>query len=762
MSVITKEMEFAGKKLVLETGRLAVQADMAVKASFGDTVVLATAVSGQANPDIDFFPLTVNYEEKLYASGQIKSSRFVKRDGRPTDDAVIVKRLIDHAIRPLFPKDYMDEVQVTCTVLSLDPHCDPEFLSMIAVSACLHASKIPWQGPMTSARVGYVDDAYVLCPPVYETKPDTKIDMMVSFAGEDRKYLAMEAEIDILPEEKVLGAIDFARDNLEPLVKLINEFAHAVNPSGEKYVYVSKKVDPDMFKEVKELVGSRVAEMMDSSFDKLQIKDRQDLLKAELFEKFAGKYKKSDLARAFDEVEKYSLQETILDKNKRPDGRGPLEIRPLEASVGVLPRTHGSALFSRGVTQTLTVATLGSTSLELFIQNMYGERTKRFIHYYNFPPFSVGETGRVGSPGSREIGHGMLAEKALRPVVPEQDAFPYMIILVSETLSSSGSSSMASTCSSTLALMDAGVPIKDIVGGVGVGLIANEDFTKHVIMTDLAYMEDAFGHLDFKMTGTRTGVTAIQSDMKLPGIPMHLLPKIFEQSREARLKVIDLLEQTIAKPREEVSKYAPKVMSIKIEPAKIGMVIGSGGKTIKEIEAKTGCILGIEDDGNIAVSGNDEEMVKKATEMILGIVKDVEVGEIYDGTVREVVDFGAFVNILPGKEGLLHVSEMSGDYIDDPHSIIKEGDVVKVKVIGVGNDGKISLSKKALEPGYIPSERPSGGRTGGSRGRPSFRGGNDGGRVRSSFGRGDDRRPSGRSSRDYDSDRPRRPRSFSR
>ena len=723
-SIVRKELEFAGKKLVLETGELAVQATLAVKASFGDTVVLATAVSGVANPDLDYFPLTVNYEEKLYASGQIKSSRFVKRDGRPTDDAVIVKRLIDHAIRPLFPTDYMDEVQVACTVLSLDPASDPEFLSMIAVSACLHASKIPWNGPMVSARVDYVNNAYVLCPPVYESRPDTKIDMMVSFAGEDRKFLAMEAEVDLLSEEKVLGAIDFARENLESVVNLINDFAKAVNPNAAKYVYVSKKIDPTMFKEVVALVKEPVLEMMDSSFDKLRIKERQDLLKAEMFEKFAGKYKKSDLARAFEEVEKTILQETILEKHKRPDGRGPLEIRPLSAGVGILPRTHGSALFSRGVTQTLTVATLGSTSLELFIQNMYGERTKRFIHYYNFPPFSVGETGKMGGAGSREIGHGMLAEKALRPVIPEQDAFPYMIILVSETLSSSGSSSMASTCSSTLALMDAGVPIKDIVGGVGVGLITNDDFTKHVILTDLAYMEDAFGFLDFKMAGTRTGVTAIQSDMKLPGIPMHLLPKIFEQSYEARLKVIDVLEQTMAKPREVVSKYAPKVMSVKIDPAKIGMVIGGGGKTIKEIEAKTGCVLGIEDTGDIAVSGNDEEMVKKAVDMILGIVKEVEVGEIYDGTVREVVDFGAFVNILPGKDGLLHVSEMSNEFISDPRDVIKEGDVVKVKVIAVGNDGKVSLSKKALEPGYQPStyNRDDGGR-GRRSSRPMNRGG---------------------------------------
>ncbi|KKT69038.1 MAG: Polyribonucleotide nucleotidyltransferase [candidate division WWE3 bacterium GW2011_GWB1_44_4] len=716
--LIKKEIEFAGRKLSLETGELAFQATMAVKASFGDTVVLTTVVSGAANPDLDFFPLTVNYEEKLYSGGQIKSSRFVKRDGRPTDDAVIVKRLVDHAIRPLFPQDYMDEVQVTSTVLSLDPNCDPEFLSMIAVSACLQASNIPWQGPMVSARIGHVDNAFVLCPPVYESKPDTKLDMMVSFAGPEKKFLAIEAEVDLLPEDVVLGAIDFARNNLDLVLALINDFAAAVNPDSNKYSYVSKSLDKAFVNEVSAVVKDGVAEMMDQSFDKLKLKEKQDLLQAELFEKFAGKYKKSDLLRAFAEIEKQALQDLILTKHKRPDGRGPKDIRSLTAKVEILPRTHGSALFTRGVTQTLTVATLGSTSLELFIQNMYGERTKRFIHYYNFPPFSTGETGKMGGPGSREIGHGMLAEKALRPVVPDQDEFPYMIILVSETLSSSGSSSMASTCSSTLALMDAGVPIKDIVAGVGVGLITNEDFTDHIIMTDLAYMEDAFGFLDFKLTGTRDAVTAIQCDMKLPGIPMHLLPKIFEQSKEGRLQVIDVLEKTLPKSRADVSKYAPKVMSVKIDPAKIGMVIGSGGKTIKEIEAKTGCLLGIEDDGNIAVSGSDEAMVKKAVDIILGIVKEVEVGEVYDGTVKEIVDFGAFVEILPGKDGLLHVSEMANDFIRDPRDVVKVGDVLKVKVIGVGGDGKVSLSKKALEPGYVPSARPSGRREDDRGGRP--------------------------------------------
>lgn len=696
MKVVRKETEFAGRKLVLETGTLAIQANLAVKASYGDTVVLVTAVSGAPNPDIDFFPLTVNYEEKMYASGQIKSSRFVKRDGRPNDEAVIVKRLIDHAVRPLFPEDYMDEVQVACTVLSLDPECDPETLAMIAASACLQASNIPWDGPMVSARIGYVDKSYVLCPPVYESKPDTQLDMMVSFVGEEKRFLAIEAEVDILPEEIVLGAIDFARDNLDSVLKLIQDFAQEVNPEGTKYTYISKKLDPQLLADVSSVVREKVLQMMDASYDKLKAKDEEEALFLELFKTYEGKYKKPDMKRAFYEIEKKALQELILEKGKRPDGRDVKEIREITNEVAVLPRTHGSALFTRGVTQTLTVATLGSSSLELFIQNMYGERTKRFIHYYNFPPYATGETGRIGGAGSREIGHGMLAEKALAPVVPDQGDFPYMIILVSETLSSSGSSSMASTCGSTLALMDAGVPIKDMVAGVGVGLITNDDMSKFAIMTDLAYMEDAFGFLDFKMTGTRTGVTAIQADIKAKGIPMNLLPKIFEQSKEARMQVLDKMEEALKAPRSEVSKYAPKVMSIKIDPAKIGMVIGSGGKTIRDIEAKTTCTIAIEDDGNLTVMGSLEENVKRAVAIITSITKEIEVGDIYEGVVKDVVDFGAFIELTPSKDGLLHVSEMSDTFVKDPREHVKEGDVVRVKVINVSPEGKVSVSKKAL------------------------------------------------------------------
>lgn len=713
---VKKEFTVAGKKLVLETGELAMQANMAVKATYGDTVVLVTAVSGAPNPEIDYFPLQVVYEEKLYASGSIKTSRFVKRDGRPTDDAVITRRLVDHAIRPLFPSDYMDEVQVAITVLSLDEGSDPEFLSLVATSACLMASDIPWVGPMVSARIGFANDDYVLNPS-REDLEGMSMDMMVSFVGDDRKFLAVEAEAEVLPEEKILGGFEFARNNLEEMTGFIKDFADEVNPGGNKYSYVSKALDETMLKEVSTIVASKVQEMLSAGFDKTKLKEYQESALEELFVALEGKYKKADMVRAFAEVEKKSLQNLILDEGRRPDGRSINEIRPIGTKVNLLPRTHGSALFTRGITQVLTVATLGSPSLEMLIQDMYGEKSKRYIHYYNFPPFSVGETGRFGAPSSRDIGHGMLAEKALKPVIPDQKDFPYTIILTSETLSSSGSSSMAATCGSTLALMDAGVPIKDMVAGIGVGLIVNDDMTKQLVMTDLAYMEDAFGFMDFKMTGTKDGVTAIQCDMKLPGVPMSLLPKIIEQSKEGRLFVLEEMRKTISAPNNDVSQYAPKMLSTKIDPEKIGMVIGSGGKTIKEIQEKYGVEVSIEDDGSVVVSSTNTENAQKAMEIVEGIVKDVKVGEIYEGTVEDIADFGAFVEVLPGKTGLVHISELSHDYVSNVDDVVKIGDILKVKVIDKGPNGKISLSVKALTsaPEGV-SESPRDSRGGNSRG----------------------------------------------
>ena len=702
--VIKKETEFAGRKLVLETGELALRANMAVKASYGDSVVLVTVVAGEANPDTDFFPLTVNYEEKLYASGTIKSSRFVKREGKSTDDAVIAQRAIDHAIRPLFPDDYMDEVQVVATVLSLDKDSDPEFLAMTAVSAALHASDIPWVGPMTTARVGIIDDKFVLNPDVNALHEKSKMNMMVSFVGKEKKFLAVEAGAEIIPEERVIGSIDFARDNVDPLLKLIEDFASEVNPDRKKYEYKSKALGEDILKAVAEIAEPKIDELLRKSLEKNAAKEFTNQIIDEVTTTLEGKFKKDDMIRAFDEIEKKAIRKLTLEEGKRLDGRTVKEVRPISSKVGVLPRTHGSALFVRGTTQALTVVTLGSPSLELLIQDMYGERNKRYVHYYNFPPYSTGEIGKMGAPRGREIGHGMIAEKALRPVVPTQEEFPYMILLTSEILASNGSSSMASTCGSTLALMDAGVPIKDMVAGVAMGLIISDDkFTKYQVLTDLSGEEDKGGFLDFKMTGTRTGVTAIQCDMKVKGMPMEVLYEVIKQSQEGRLFILDEMEKTIGKPKETVSKYAPKMMRLVIDPSKIGMIIGSGGKTIKEIQEQTDSEVFIEEDGTVVISAESEEQAKRAYDIVLGLSKDVEVGEIYDGTVKDLLNFGALVEILPGRVGLLHVSEIANTYVNSVKDFFKPGDKVKVKVIALGDEGKISLSKKALEPGASES-----------------------------------------------------------
>ncbi len=695
--IVKKEINFAGRNLVIETGELAVQADMAVKVSYGDTVILATVVHSAPMPDIDFFPLTVNYEEKLYASGTIKSSRFVKRDGRATDDAVISKRLIDHAIRPLFPKDYMDEVQVVVTILSLDPDADPEFTAMVAVSAALSASEIPWDGPMVSARVGKVNGNYVINPSSTVVANESKLNMMVSFVGDERKFLAVEAEADVLPEDEILGAIYFARDNAESLLKLVKEFSSELNPDNFAYDYEKKSLSSELVADVSAIAKETIEKIIRMEFDKTELKEKREEMQDKVFTELEGKYKKIDMVMALEELEKKSIQHLILEEGKRPDGRGIKDIRDISSKVSLLPRTHGSAVFTRGVTQALTVCTLGSPSMELLVQNMYGEFNKRFIHYYNFPPFSTGETGRIGAPKSREIGHGMLAEKALKAVIPSQTDFPYTILLVSEILSSSGSSSMAATCGSTLALMDAGVPIKEMVAGVGVGIITNDDFSNYKIMTDLAYLEDAYGFLDFKMTGSRNGVTAIQADMKVKGIPVEILKDIISQSREGRMKVLDEMEKTLKEPKGSVSQYAPKTTMVKINPDKIGVVIGSGGKTIKEIQETTDSEIFIEEDGTVIISAINMENVQKAAKIVDGLTRELRTGEIFDGTVKDLLDFGALVEILPGRVGLLHVSEITNSYVKKVDDWFKPGDKVQVKIIGLGPEGKISLSRKALE-----------------------------------------------------------------
>jgi polyribonucleotide nucleotidyltransferase len=738
--IVRKETNFAGKKLVFETGELALRADMAVKATYGDTVLLVTAVSGEPSPDADFLGLRVQYEEKLYASGSIKSSRFVKREGKATDDAVIARRSIDHAIRPLFPKDYMDEVQIVVTVLSLDEGADPEFLSMVATMACMQASNIPFYGPAASARVGLIDGDLVLSPSLTDLEEKSDLDMMVSFVGEDKRFLAAEVEANVLPEEKILEAVNFAREKISDLYDFISGFVKEINPEGTKYEYVSRFPQEDLINAISEQTKDKVEEIMKekgTNDGKQDMSEKLVALKEEVFKNFEGTYKKSDMEMAFDLVKKDVMRKIVLDEGKRIDGRKTDEVRPLYIKTGVLPRTHGSALFTRGETQALTVCTLGSPSDELLIQDMYGERRKRYLHYYNFPPYSVGEVGRFGAPSPREIGHGMIAEKALRPVIPNQDEFPYTTMLVSEIISSNGSSSMASTCGSTLALMDAGVPIKDMVSGVAMGLIVEDDsFSRYQILTDLSGEEDANGYMDFKMTGTIRGVTAIQLDVKVKGIPMDVLPKILEQSKEGRLFILKEMQKVIDKPRSEVSQYAPKTVIINIDPDKIGMVIGTGGKVIKEIQEKTQTEISIEEDGKVFISSVDKEKAEEALKIVEGMTKNLEVGEIYEGVVKELLDFGALVEILPGKVGLLHVSEIADSYVENVNDWFKVGDKVNVKVISVGEEGKFSLSKRAFDdPNYVPNERNS-GRGNGRNG--SF---NNGGRG--------ERRPNNRDSRNY-------------
>ena len=733
--VVKKEMMFNGKKFVLETGKYAFQANMNVKASYGDTVVLVSATMGGFNPDIDFFPLTVNYQEKLYASGSIKTSRFVKRENYSTDEAIITQRLADHAIRPLFPTDFRNEVQIAALVLSLDSEVSPEFVFMNAVAACLHASDIPWEGPMATYRVGYVDNNYVLEPSTEALKEKSDLDLVVSFAGFDKRFLALEAEANNLPEEKVMGAIDYARNNMDELLKFIDDFAKEVNPSLTKATYVSQKLSDDLLKDVKAILKDRMDSLMREGLNKDDMKDKLKLLFEEVAVGLEGKYKKLDMQKAFDYVEKTALQNLILDEKKRPDGRAIDEIRELKAEVGVLPRTHGSGLFSRGITQALTIATLGAPSMEMIVQDMYGEETKRYMHFYNMPPYASGETGRIGgAPKNREIGHGMLAEKALRPVLPSKEEFPYTTVLVTEILSSSGSTSMAATCGSTLALMDAGVPIKDMVAGVGVGLIVNDDMTKYLVMTDLAYLEDAYGFMDFKMTGTKTGVTAIQCDIKAKGLPIDIIPKVIEQSKEARLKVLAAMEKAITTPRTEVSEYAPKMVTTKISPDEIGTVIGAGGKNIKQLQERTGAEISIEQDGTVVASSLDKAKAEAAIEYINNMFREVLPGEVLEGTVEEIVDFGAFVELFPGKTGLLHVSEVADGFVKNVSDYLEVGQKVTVKVVNVDRmTGKMSLSIKALNPNAPEQDDRSQGRPDNrdrdNRGRDSRpRGGDHGGR----------------------------------
>lgn len=694
--IVTKQINFQGKTLKIETGELAMMANNSVVLTYGETTVLATVVMGESDPSIDFFDLRVHYDPKLYAAGMIKSSKYIKRDGKPSDEAIITRRLIDHAIRPLFPKDFANAIQVIVSVLSLDRDADPEFASLLAASAVLHSSKIPFYGPMTSVKVGMKNDEVVINP-IHDDIHNLDLNMIISFSGSDRKFLAVEAEANILPEEKLLKAINEAHASCESLVNLLNDFANELNPGLEKIKYESNKISEETYDDIKNFSYEDLKKVFYDGLDKTKLSEAKKEVKHKAADYFKDKYESGILGRVFEDLEKKILQKMILEDGKRPDGRGQFEIRQLSSKVSYLPKVHGSGLFTRGITQALSVTTLGSLEDALVLQDFYGEETKYYIHFYNFPPYCSGEIGKTGGAGSREIGHGMLAEKGLKAVIPSIKDFPYTIVVNTEITSSSGSTSMAAACGSCLALLDAGVPLKDMVAGIGVGLVVNDDFSKYKVITDIAYLEDAGGFMDFKMIGTRNGVTAIQCDIKLTGIPIELMPEIINQSKQARMEVLDHMSQTISEPNKELAKTAPKFVIVEINPEKIGVVIGSGGKTIKEIQAKTNTTLSIEETGRVVISGIDSELLEKAKNTVIGLTKDITVGEIYNGKVIKVVDFGAFVEILPGKEGLLHVSEIGHEFVKDVRAVLKEGQEFEVKVISTDN-GKISLSRKALLP----------------------------------------------------------------
>lgn len=697
--VVKKEIDFADRKLSLETGNIAFQASGAVLARYGETGVLVTATSAEPREDMDFFPLRVDYEERLYAGGLIKTSRFVKREGRPSDESVLACRLVDRAIRPLFSSDFFNEVQVVATVLSVDNENDPEILSLIGASAALAISDIPWNGPLGAVRVGLKNGQFILNPKNGDLKTSA-LDLVV--AGSREKILMVEAVGKEIPEERILEAIKFGHGHLKAVLTFIEDFAKEAGVN--KQAYESKTLGGEILNDVRSFGEESLKQLVMSQVDKIDYVARFAEIEKETHKEFEGKYTKSDMTRALMQIEREIVRSLILDEKKRPDGRQLTEVRPVSISVGVFPRTHGSALFTRGLTQSLTIATLGSTSLEQLIQSMEGEETKRYIHHYNAPPYSVGEIEPMRGPGRREIGHGALAEKALEPMIPKREGFPYTIRLVSEILSQNGSTSMAATCGSSLALMDAGVPTSRHVAGVAMGLIERQQ--DYVILSDIAGVEDSSGDMDFKIAGSREGITAIQLDVKNAGLSMKIIEEVLSQSQQARKVILDKMEEVLPAPRKELSKYAPRITQMKVDQKRIGEIIGSGGRIIKGIIEKTGVDIDIEEDGTVYISSTDEIMAGKARLMIEALIREVKVGEIFEGKVTRIADFGVFVEILPNKEGLIHISELSHRHVGRTTDLVKVGDILKVKVIEIDTQGRINLSKKALE--RVPPLEPGG------------------------------------------------------
>lgn len=690
MKIVSKSLEIGGRTLTLEVGRFAEQATSAVLARYGDTMVIATVVASTNESKLDYFPLSVEYVERLYAGGRIKGSRWVKREGRPSDDAILKARLIDRSIRPLFDKNYHHDIQVIITVLSVDGENEPDILAIIATSAALSISSLPWNGPVGAVRVGYVppqngNQSYFSNPGPKEM-PHSDLDLIVSATAD--KVVMLEAGAKELPDEVVLNGIRFGKEETDKVIKCINELTKEV---GKEKVKIEKNtLSEDLIKILEKEYKKEIADLILSRVAKEREGDELIVLTDTIAKKYSEEYDRKDIEKALGTIFDKQIREDILNKGKRPDGRDAKTIRQIEGEVGLLPRTHGSAMFKRGQTQVLTVATLGSPSLEQLIESPEGETSKRYMHHYSMPPYSVGETGRVGFPSRREIGHGALAERALSPVIPDQNIFPYTIRLVSEVMSSNGSTSMASTCGSTMALMDAGVPIKNPVAGLAVGLVS--EGSKYVLLTDIIGIEDFCGDMDFKVAGTTNGITAIQMDTKIGGLTDEIIEETLTIAYKGRLHILEKMLEVLPAYRNTLSQYAPRVTMIMVPPEKIGEVIGPGGKIIRQIIADTGCDINVDDKGQVTVTGIDPAKVEIAQKWIAGIVKEVKPEELYEGIVKRILPFGAFVEILPGKEGMVHVSQMSTGFVADPTSIVTIGQQVKVRVVEVDQQGRINLS----------------------------------------------------------------------
>jgi polyribonucleotide nucleotidyltransferase len=689
--IYRKELMWGGRKLVLETGKIARQADGAVLASYGETSVLCTAVAmKQAKPGQDFFPLTVNYQEKFFAAGKIPGG-FFKREGRPSEKEVLTSRLIDRPIRPLFAPGFVNETQVICTVLSHDLENDPDIVAMIGASAALTLSGIPFMGPIAGARVGFIDGQYVLNPRLSQMGK-TELDLVV--AGTSEGVLMVESEAKELSESTMLGAVMFGHEAFQPVIQAIIELAEAA--AKEPWEMPAPPADYDA---IKAQLESELASEIAAAYAEVSKQARSDKLeaaKARLAELFPDEEKRAVAAKLFKDLEKDLVRGAVVKEGRRIDGRDTRTVRPILAEVGVLARAHGSALFTRGETQALVVATLGTGEDEQIIDALEGEYRSHFMLHYNFPPYSTGEAGRMGSPGRREIGHGKLAWRAVHPLLPPKESFPYTIRVVSEITESNGSSSMATVCGASLALMDAGVPLKRPVAGIAMGLIKEE--SGFAVLSDILGDEDHLGDMDFKVAGTAEGITALQMDIKITSITEEIMRIALEQAREGRMHILGEMAKALSTSREAVSANAPRITTFTIPKEKIREVIGTGGKVIREITEQTGTKIDIEDDGTIKVAAVDSEAAKRAIDWIKGIVAEPEVGVIYNGKVVKVVDFGAFVNFLGSRDGLVHISELSRESRPAKVAdVVKVGDLVKVKVLGFDDRGKVKLSMKQVD-----------------------------------------------------------------